>query len=156
MENNNYTPGNNKAEITEESGYYLREISRWARFLAIVGFILLGIMAIGIFSSSALIYCMNETAPLSGLYPHRPGTINFPYLIICFCILLAYFFPIYYLEKFSIRIRDGLHHCDSITISEAFRFLKNHYVMIGTLTLLGLVFFVVFFVVVLMDIIRCF
>jgi len=156
MLTDNNIPDPNRTEITDESEYYLKEISRWAQFLSVVGFIMIGILAIGVFTSSALIYCMSEHAPLSEMYPHRPGTINWSYLFVYGCVLTAYFFPIFYLYKFSRRIRRGINDKDSITISEGFRFLKNHYVMIGTLTLLGLIFSVIFFGFVFMDIIRCF
>lgn len=144
--NNIYnSPQKDKLEIQDDAAFFLREISRWTKFLSIVGFVFLGMMAFCTLGTGVFIDGTNRYSEIRMLNPHYPESFPWLYAIIYVFVLIAYFFPFYFLYKFSTRVKRALVENDSFVLTESFRFLKNHYLIIGTLALIGLIFFVVMF-----------
>lgn len=118
-------------------------ISRWARFLAILGFIFLGIGVIFILFSGTMISGMNRYMAMEGATYYVPGAFSWLYATAYLIMLLIYFFPFYFLYKFATRTRKALLSDDPSILTEALNALKNHYVYIGILTIIGIVFMVI-------------
>lgn len=129
--------------ISNEGDRLLYNISKWTKFLSILGFIVLGMMALFVISAGVLISGMNEYAINMDMYPYTPGTFSWFYAVIYLIALAVYFIPVYYLYKFSVKTRQTLSDRSSFTLTEALNFLNKHYVFIGVLTIIGIIFFII-------------
>jgi hypothetical protein len=110
--------------ISEKSKTVLAEAVKWSRFMAIMGFIGLGLMLIG-----ALVVI---SMPSKGFGNSQFGSsLGLMYLVMA----VIYFFPLYYLYNFSDKMRKGLRETSQLSLDEAFVFLKKHYKYIAILTI---------------------
>ena len=112
-------------ELTRASVNHISTIRKWAFFLSVLGFVMLGILVIFGFS---LGFFIDKLGVDTG--------VPFPYFIIGFIYLIIgviYFFPILYLYRFSIHAKKSLEDNDSNTLSIAFRFLRDTFIYIGIL-----------------------
>ena len=125
MENLETTEQENRNELVLEiqAEVFLRETRKWAKFMAIVGFVFIGIAAlgsIGIFAASSMMAAYTAI-PLGG--------VAFLYLV----ILGLYFFPIYYLLKFANKAKEALDSRNTQSLTESMKYMKSHYKFVGIL-----------------------
>ncbi len=115
--------------LSNEAKFHLNETRKWTFFLSILGFVMLGFMTIGVFSMGAIVnQVTGEEAPFSSL------AIGVPYLFIG----AIYFFPIYYLYKFSTNMKKAVLDEDETSVNEAFKSLKSHYKFMSILIIIML------------------
>lgn len=126
--------------ITDTAKAFLREIAKWTSFLSIMGFIMIGLFALIGIGMSAYMTGSNEFMGPGGM----PG---FLFGLIYFFMAILYFFPIYYLFKFSRNLKRALASVDNMALTDALRFLKSHYKFIGILTIILMAFYFIFFVI---------
>lgn len=112
-------------EVTPVMKSQLKETSKWAKFLAILGFIGLGIMVL-----VALLFMVAGSAlpTLDGFSPTLFGII---YLVFAG----IYFLPIKYLYDFSTQMSRAVTMTDQQSFSNAIDSLKSHYKFIGIMTI---------------------
>ena len=92
---------NSKIELLDESVSNLNVIRKWTNFLAILGFIVIGIMVLVGFTASLFF----SRFPGGGLGRHFPGFLfGFIYLVFA----LINFFPIFYLFRFANYTKKAL------------------------------------------------
>ena len=133
MENENIidavtTYQSNQLTISPLASGYLNETSKWAKFLAIVGFCMVGLIVIGALFAGTLLSSLGAGLPGSG----------FMITVIYLAIAVVYFFPIYYLFRFASRIRPALTTKSPQELESAFENLKSHYKYIGILMIITL------------------
>jgi len=109
--------------ISEDIKKFLLETSKWAKFLAIIGFIGMGFLILG-----ALIVMI--AMPSFGNSPMGNFPMRFLGLIYVL-IAVIYYFPVSYLYKFSVTIKSGLLSNDSNAVTYGFENLKSHYKFMG-------------------------
>jgi hypothetical protein len=130
-----------KLEITEEIISNLNETRKWSYFLAILGFIYLGIIAVcGFAISSFLSSRMKE-------YYDGP---SFPGMIVGFVYLgmaVVYFFPVLYLFRFSKHMEKAIKYRFNEDLLLSFRNLKAFNRYIGILSIIGLAMTVMIFII---------
>jgi len=116
---------------------YLAETARWGKFLAIVGFVAIGLMALGgIFFGSVL-------ANLTG----GVGLISPMFITMMYLILAAlYFFPVLYLFRFSTKMQVALRSDNEAELTSSFQNLKSLYKFMGILTAIILGIYALIFV----------
>jgi len=126
--------------INSEIKVYLLEISKWAKFLAILG--LIGVSLMIIISLSISIFMGDITQdfgdvgiPAFGIF----GALLYSLLAAIMAI------PMIYLYRFSTHIKDALNNDNSLALSLAFRNLKSHYKFYGILTIILIVFYAILF-----------
>ncbi len=103
---------------------YLRESAKWSMFLAILGFIGIGFMALmAIVMTSAMSMMPEVPGPFGAI----KGLISIMYLV--FAIL--YLFPIYYLYKYADNTKKALNSQNSELLTNAFSNLKSHHKFLG-------------------------
>lgn len=132
-------------ELDEASKDYLRTTVKWTTFLAIVGFIFLGLsllFAIGLFTAGNRMPGMFEGNAQMEAFT-TVGWIGMG--IIYLVIILLNFYPVYALFKFSSCIRRGIAQNDSVMIREGFRQQRNMFIYLGILTLITLGFYLIMF-----------
>ncbi len=121
-------------EITPMMKSQLKEASKWAKFLAILGFIGLGIMVL-----VALLFLLvgNMLPDTNSVSPYLLGFI---YLVFAG----IYFMPIKYLYDFSTQMSRSIMMTDQQSFSDAINSLKLHYKFIGILSIviISLYFFI--------------
>ena len=83
------------AAINPNGKEFLLEGAKWAGFLAIVGFIMVGLMAVG------SLFVLAVGSSLGGVQGALGG-------IISLAMISLYFFPTLYLYNFSVKIKKGL------------------------------------------------
>lgn len=118
----------------------LRESAKWCMFLAIIGFIFIGLMVIaGAFMALAM-------SAMSTAMPNDPygGAMGMnPFMAIkgylgAFYILIAllYFFPIYYLFNYAKGTKQAIDSGNSDVLSNALVNLKSHHKFLGIMTII--------------------
>ncbi len=127
-------------QLTEQSKGFLKETGKWAMFLSILGFIGLGFMllgGIGMFAGSAAI---DRGAAMGGNPMPFPSSIfGLVYLIMA----ILYFFPIFFLYKFSSNIKQAIATSNTVQLTEALKNLKSHYKFVGIITIVAIVGWIV-------------
>ena len=115
---------NNGLQLQTAALGYLRESAKWSMFLAILGFIGIGFMALmAILMTSAMSMMPDVPGPFGAI----KGFISILYLV--FAIL--YLFPIYYLFKYADNTKKALHSGNSELLTDAFGYLKSHHKFLG-------------------------
>jgi uncharacterized membrane protein YhaH (DUF805 family) len=138
MEN---TPGKKLIELEEDSLKDLETTRKWAMFIAILGFIALGLMVIiGIIAALFLSVFNTETIADAASWGFIPAAI-----ILVFCVI--YFFPILYLYRFSKHAGVAVRDTDKNQMQKAIRYLRKYFVYMGILLIIVLVIYFVAFIV---------
>ncbi len=129
---------NFELQLNETSKSFLKETAKWAYFLSILGFILIGfIVLIGIFAGT-IFTAMGSTMPGMGALGGSFGAImTFVYLLLA----AVYVMPVYYLFKFATNIKTAFKQNDAVALTNGLEFLKSHYKFVGILTLILLGFY---------------
>jgi len=123
----------NSIELTSEIKGYLLETSKWSKFIAIVGFVGIGILAvIGILMLIGFSF-------LGNLYKGVPmWIVGVVYIVMS----VIYYFPTIYLYKFSTKIKQGLQLEGEMVLADGFLNLKKVFKFIGILTIVILSIYV--------------
>ena len=118
---------------------HLSEAARWAKFLAICGFIMLGMMVIyGLLISVVFSqFTRYEDTYSSRNIKNTLGAIMFVFYTVC--ALLA-FFPYLFLLRFANKMKRALESDDQAELNNSFMNLKILYRYLGILTIIGLAF----------------
>ncbi|MEI7676737.1 MAG: hypothetical protein WCJ03_08160 [Bacteroidales bacterium] len=109
--------------FNEEVKVYVLEITKWTKFLSILGFIGISVMAaVGIFM----------------LFDnHRYGYAGLIFLI----INLIYFIPINYLLRFALNTKEGVEKDNQNLLIYGISSLKSHYKFVGIMAIVVLSFY---------------
>jgi hypothetical protein len=148
MNTTNETPGQElpqqqaNLEITNELGEVLQSAGKWGKFLAILGFIFMGMMVFGGFVMSIVFLVIPGN--LAGEMPFPPFLFGLIYLIIG----AIYFLPILYLYRFSSNINKAVLSKNQDMLSVAFTNLKAHYRFIGIFTIVMFALYVLAFIII--------
>lgn len=111
---------------------HLSETARWARFLAILGFVALVLMILIIIG--ALVFMGGENAETQ-MFPGMGVAMAIYYVIIA----AIWFIPLLYLLRFSGAMRTALHGNDQQALNTAFHNLKSCFKFVGIVTLILLI-----------------
>ena len=137
---------NERLYLSQEAQEFLKETAKWGYFLSILGFIGIGFMVVLALFIGTIFSALNglngNMNPMMGI---GTGFISGMYLVIA----LLYFFPVYYLFKFSSKMKMAIRSNDTNLINSSFEFLKSHYKFLG---ILSLVFVVLYGLVILFSI----
>lgn len=143
MEEYEYTTVSaNDLRITSHAAGGLRNISKWTKFLSILGFIVIALIIIGILGVGTLITSVNHYELSQSNNMYTPGTFSWLYAGLYILLLLVYAVPFYYLYKFSQRINTAVNNNDVTSLNEASYFLEKHFMFIGILAILWLIIMV--------------
>lgn len=137
-ENNPQKP--EKLEVNDEIIIQLKSAGKWARFLAILGFVFIGFMVLVGFMISVIMSFMP-----SGPFQHLPVP-GFLFGFVYLAIGIVYFFPILYLLRFSTNIQQAISANSTQQILLAFKNLKSHYRYIGIVMIVMLGLYLLMFV----------
>jgi hypothetical protein len=122
---------------------YLLQTSKWGRFVAGVGLLLVGLGLLTLFLTITIFegLCpLSDEAPVLGFL----GTSSF--LIITYIFSMIYFIPFDFLWKFSTRMKIALDEDNQEVMNESFKNLKSLYKFMGIYLVVVLLISVILFV----------
>lgn len=128
--------------IDNISKSHLSEAAKWARFLAICGFIFLGLMVVYgivmsfVFANMASTMREYDTTPNANNLTNIMGIGMIIFYIICAVIA---FFPYYFLLRFANKMKAALVSNDQEELNGSFQNLKILYRYMGILMIISLV-----------------
>jgi len=131
--------------INEQAKYFLHIAGRWANFLAIIGFIVTGLIficALFIGSILARLPQFQETTMPAGV----TGFMSFLYILVA----VFHFFIAYYVYQFGAKIKSGIAHNDSQEAATAFGNLKSLFKLIGITTVVVLSLYILIIIIVIL------
>ena len=123
---------------------HLAEAARWAKFLAIVGFVLCGLIVILSFFMGTILSSMgsyNDSDDV-GLGAGLGVFVTIFYL----AIGVLYFFPCLFLFRFAVNMTAALNTNDQLNLNRSFQNLKIMFRYVGILTIVVLSLYVLAFV----------
>lgn len=116
---------------------HLLETSKWGRFLAITGFIGIGLI---------LVFCSLILVNIDNMFPIDNSSDsasaredNIIGLVFMMLLGVLYFFPCYFILKFSNKMKAALIASDGNSLNAAFKNLKVTFRYIGVLTIIFIV-----------------
>ncbi len=129
--------------LNKQTKAFLLETAKWSKFLAIIGFIMVGFMVImGLsFGSIMGVIASMDSSTSMAMEMIPMGLFGVFYVILA----LIYFFPIWYLFKFATKMKNALLTDDESELTEAFSNLKSHYKFVGILTIIMLSLYALMF-----------
>ena len=118
---------------------HLSEAARWAKFLAICGFIMLGLMLLYGFLMFLFFvqFSKLEDTYQSNEIKNTLSAVMFIFYLVC--AVLA-FFPYFFLLRFANKMKRALESDDQSELNNSFMNLKILYRYLGILTIIGLAF----------------
>jgi uncharacterized membrane protein YjgN (DUF898 family) len=130
--------------VDQISRAHLSEAARWAKFLAIFGMVMCGLVAImGIFVGATF-----STVP--GQFDSGSQSLSFlgPGLGIFMIVLyigfaILYFFPCLFLLRFANHMRNALGSHDQLALNTSFQNLKIMFRYVGILTIIVVALYVI-------------
>ena len=130
-------------QLDQTAKEFLKETSKWAYFLAIMGFVGIGLIVIAAIFAGTIFSTMGNTVPGMGAMGGSFGAIISVFYIV---FAVIYFFPVYYLFKFASNAKAAFRENDSDALTASFGYLKSHYKFIGIFTVSILVLYGLLFV----------
>jgi hypothetical protein len=131
MENiENIQPTGSEITVNGDINNYLLETAKWCKFLAIVGYIgmgLLVLLGLGFMVGLSVFSSISHLGFPIGLFG-----------LIYIFIAVLYFFPISYMYKFSTNITQGLKSNNQQSVNYGFKNLKSLFKFMGILTIVVL------------------
>jgi hypothetical protein len=144
----NQDPGLFGLSIDTTGREHLAEAAKWARFLAIVGFVFIALFAIFAIAGGSYIANMFGRANQFGEAGSGFTTgMTIGIIIYYLCIALLVFFAYLFLYRFAVNMRMALNGNNQELLNRSFQNLKILYRYWGILTVIGLIFFALFFVI---------
>ena len=117
----------NGLQITGVAVQYLETSAKWARFLAIVGFVMIGFMVLGAIGMGAMM-----SNPMMEEMPFPIGGIMFLYV----AMAALYFFPTLYLYRFATQALKAVKTENSMDLTESLLNMRNCYRFVGIMTVI--------------------
>lgn len=118
---------NNHIQIDHISRAYILETVRWTKFLAILGFIFIGLMLFIGLSSIMLVAAGSSLSIVAGLWMLLAAAI--------------YLYPIYALIRFSSNMKMAMNASSQLHFNEGLRYQKSMYKYIGIITIITLILY---------------
>jgi magnesium-transporting ATPase (P-type) len=130
------TSENRNIEIGTETLNNLNATWKWTMFLSVLGFIFLGLLiVVGLITSTFLTAFKSQEVNLG-----IPESL----LIIVFSVIAAiYFFPVWFLFRFSRHTRNAVQTLDKLELHKAFKNLRIYFTYIGIMVIIVLSIYIV-------------
>lgn len=126
--------------LDQEALSTLDEIRKWAFFLSILGFIGIGfVLLLGFFMGNII---STFTSQISPAFPFR--FLSIFYLLFA----LLYFFPVFYLYRFSVQMKIAIHQNSQESLNSSFGNLKSLFRFLGIFTIIVLSLYLIVFITV--------
>ncbi len=129
-------------QITPATQGYLLTAAKWGKFLAIVGFIICGLVTMMAFFMGPLLSTYTRLRSYSYTYMD-PMVITALYIFLA----IIFFFPCLYLYRFSGKMQDALDNNNQENLDAAFLNLRAIFKFYGVVTIVVLSFYLLMFII---------
>ena len=130
-------------QLTSESVGFLVTTAKWGKFLAILGFIVTGLLFVsGILMSFVLGKLQDEMVPLN--MPIPPIVLSIIYILIA----AIYVIPVIFLNTFCNNALKAINYHTNEYLTKSLKNLKNLFVFIGVSTVIILALYLIVLVIV--------
>jgi hypothetical protein len=148
QQNQNQDAGLFGLSIDTTGREHLTEAAKWARFLAIIGFVFIALFAVFATAGGSYIANMfNRTNQFGEVGSGFSTSMTIGIIIYYLCIALLVFFAYLFLYRFAVNMKMALQGNNQELLNRSFQNLKILYRYWGILTIIGLIFFVLAFVI---------
>lgn len=127
-------------QVDHELSGYIHDISKWGKFIGIVGFIWTGLIILGAFTAGRLLSSLSSLGSFVSL---GGGLVTVVYLIMASLI----FFPSLFVFNFSRKAQFALRNNDQESLNGSFASLKLRFKFIGILWIILLSFYALAFLI---------
>jgi len=134
----------NELQVSTNAQNYLTESARWGKFLAIIGFVLCGLMVLIAVFVPTFIFRLPPYNNLPAAYnTAMQAGITIVYLLVA----VLFFFPCFYLYKFSAKMQLAVKSVSQEKFDDSLMNLKSMFKFYGIMTIIFLSFYALIFVV---------
>ena len=140
----NYNRGESdifRMEIDEYTKVTFLEMVRWTKFLAIIGFIFLGLMMFAFIAMAIAFTAFPNMAGMGGYGPALAGAGAIGIVFMALIILGISYYPIYGLYKYSTLMKKAMTTNNKEFLHKAIVYLKNVFKYHGILMIIVLGFY---------------
>jgi amino acid transporter len=133
-------------QVDHEVTSHLGQTAKWAKFLAIVGFVVCGFILLFILIVALFVGRMASTSisPLGGAMGSSGG---FMQVFLLIAMVVLYFFPCLFLLNFSNKMLLAIRNNDQNNLISSFRNLKLVFKYIGIITLVVISIYLLIFLI---------
>jgi magnesium-transporting ATPase (P-type) len=131
---------NNKIEVERETLSHLDTTRKWAMFLAIIGFIFLGLIIIIGLIAGTFLTAFNAGEKGLGI----PESLMFVPVIL---LSVVYFFPVLFLFRFSKHTSHAIQKFDKLELHKALKNLKYYFAYIGVMIIIVFSIYIIVLIV---------
>jgi hypothetical protein len=139
MENEKQTE-NFENQLTHAAIGFLKESAKWSKFMAIIGFIGIGLMVL-----ASLFMAIGFRAIGASNMPDLPFSMSV-FSIIYVLFAAIYFFPVYYLYQYATKTSAALQSKNKQLLADGLENLKSHHKFLGIFTLIIVSLYILIFV----------
>ncbi|MDZ4748788.1 MAG: DUF5362 family protein [Saprospiraceae bacterium] len=127
-------------QIDSTSSMYLRETSKWAKFLSIVGFIMCGLLVILAFFIGRIMASLSPLGDLEGSGTYSSSSVFGGRMLTILYLIIAvvYLMPCLYLYRFAEKMQLALASTDQTFLTSSFSNLKSLFKFTGILMIIML------------------
>ncbi|MDR3679381.1 MAG: DUF5362 family protein [Flavipsychrobacter sp.] len=129
-----------KMEVDATAQSHFLEMARWTKFLAIMGFVFMGLLMIVCIAVG--VFLANSSTPVAGINNTMFATI---YLVVA----AIYIYPIFALYKYSTQIKKAIITTNQELFNSAISYLKRMFKYTGILLVIFIAIYGVAFLVML-------
>ena len=124
-----------RLEIGDETLKHLNTLRKWTMFLAVSGFIFLGIIIVLGLITGTFFTAFNHS-------DKTPGLSDALVLAGFIALALLTFFPVFFLFRFSKHVSNALTNLDRKKLHKAIKSLKRFFIYIGILLITGVAIYI--------------
>jgi Family of unknown function (DUF5362) len=134
----------NDLQISPQAQSYLSESAKWGKFLAVMGFIFCGIMVVIAFFIPVF---LTQLPPYNTMSPAFTSGMKVGMTIVYLLLALLFFFPCFYLYKFSVKMQSAVKVVSQENFDESLMNLKSMFKFYGIFTIIILSFYALAFII---------
>jgi uncharacterized membrane protein YjgN (DUF898 family) len=129
-------------QLDQTSTAYLGEAAKWAKFLAILGFIFCAFLVIAALFAGTMMSAMMSAAGGGMGSMFGSGFITILYLMGA----ALYFFPCLFLFRFASQMQDAIRNHEQAKLQGSLKNLKSLFRFLGILTIIIIAFYILIFI----------
>jgi hypothetical protein len=138
----------NDLQVTPQALGYLSESAKWGKFLAIMGFIFCGIMIVVAFFIPVF---LTQLPPYNTMSSEINSGMKVTMTILYLLLALLFFFPCFYLYKFSVKMQSAVRVVSQENFDESLMNLKSMLKFYGIFTIIILSFYALIFIIAILS-----
>ena len=138
----------NDLQVTPQALSYLSESAKWGKFLAIMGFVFCGIMIVIAFFIPVF---LTQLPPYNTMSSEINSGMKVTMTILYLLLALLFFFPCFYLYKFSVKMQSAVRVTSQENFDESLLNLKSMLKFYGIFTVIILSFYALIFIIAILS-----